>query len=475
MSHDIDVEAVQQAISHPVIDADGHMMEYYPLMLEIATELSDPSTAATALAPLTDQRWAPLRATPVDKRRGQAIFRGAWWAMPAANTRDQATSVLPGLLYERLGELGIDFQLAYPTYGMFCWVLRNPEHRQLLARTYNTYCAEVYAGYRDRLEPVAVVPMHTPEEAAREIEYAIEDLGLKAIVMTGCVPRQFDGADLPGAAWLDTVGYGSQYDYDLVWQTCERLGVSPAFHGIGMGWGSRTSPTNYMYNHLGHFAAANEATCRSLLMGGAPLRFPNLTWAFLEGGVSWACQLQLDMMEHFEKRNIDTLLATLDPRLVDHDLLNQLYQQYATGRMAGRERPFAGWSRSNSDPNEEYDDDFAESGIKSTADIVDIFGRFYFGCEADDRMNAVAFNTNLNPQGRTLQAMFASDIGHWDVPDARDCVPEAWELVEEGLISEDDFESFTFRHPVRFLLESNPSFFDGTAIADAVAGVKAAA
>ena len=154
MSHATDVRAIREAVSHPVIDADGHMMEYYPLMLEIASELSDPATAAAALAPMTDKRWAPLRETPVDERRGKRIFRGAWWAMPAANTRDQATSVLPGLLYERLDELGIDFQLAYPTYGMFCWVLANDEHRRLLARTYNTYCAEVYAEFRDRIEPV---------------------------------------------------------------------------------------------------------------------------------------------------------------------------------------------------------------------------------------------------------------------------------------------------------------------------------
>ena len=133
-----------------------------------------------------------------------------------------------------------------------------------------------------------------------------------------------------------------------------------------------------------------------------------------------------------------------------------------------------GWSRSNSDPNEEYDDDFADSGITSSADIVDIFGRFYFGCEADDRMNAVAFDTRLNPNERRLHAMFASDIGHWDVPDARECVPEAWELVEEGLISEDDFADFTFRHPVGFFTATNSSFFDGTAIAGAVASVGAA-
>jgi hypothetical protein len=65
-------------------------------------------------------------------------------------------------------------------------------------------------------------------------------------------------------------------------------------------------------------------------------------------------------------------------------------------------------------------DDFAESGITGPDDIVDIFTRqLGFGCEADDPMNALAFNDTMLPYGAHLNAMFASDIGHWDVPDVR--------------------------------------------------------
>ena len=41
--------------------------------------------------------------------------------------------------------------------------------------------------------------------------------------------------------------------------------------------------------------------------------------------------------------------------------------------------------------------------------------------------------------GAHLNAMFASDIGHWDVPDVRGVLPEAWELVEDGRLTEEDF------------------------------------
>jgi len=64
--------------------------------------------------------------------------------------------------------------------------------------------------------------------------------------------------------------------------------------------------------------------------------------------------------------------------------------------------------------------------------------------------------------------MFASDIGHWDVPDLRGVLPEAWELVDDGLLDEDEFRAFTCDIAVRMLTSGNPDFFAGTAVADAV-------
>ena len=75
---------------------------------------------------------------------------------------DRMTVLLPKLLYRRLEEIGLDFALLYPTAGLS--VLSNPddELRQAAARALNTYYARVFADYRDRLEPVAVIPTFSP-------------------------------------------------------------------------------------------------------------------------------------------------------------------------------------------------------------------------------------------------------------------------------------------------------------------------
>ena len=80
---------------------------------------------------------------------------------------------LPELMYRRLDEIGIDFALLYPTFGLLVMSHPDDEMRRAVARALNRYYADVFAGHRDRLEPVAVVPMFTPDEALAELDYAV--------------------------------------------------------------------------------------------------------------------------------------------------------------------------------------------------------------------------------------------------------------------------------------------------------------
>jgi hypothetical protein len=94
-------------------------------------------------------------------------------------------------------------------------------------------------------------------------------------------------------------------------------------------------------------------------------------------------------------------------------------------------------------------DDFSACKITRKEDWVDLYAKpYYFGCEADDRMNATAFGRS-NPFGSKLNAIFSSDIGHFDVIDMRHPLPEAYELVEDGHITGDNFRDFTFANEVR--------------------------
>jgi hypothetical protein len=109
-------------------------------------------------------------------------------------------------------------------------------------------------------------------------------------------------------------------------------------------------------------------------------------------------------------------------------------------------------------------------GIEKAEDLRSLFEpNFYFGCEADDPLVALAFNRKMNPFGAQLKAMFSSDIGHWDVPDMTQVLGEAYELVEKELLNDDEFRDFVFVNPAMLHAGMNPGFFSGTVVEHEVA------
>ena len=57
----------------------------------------------------------------------------------------------------------------------------------------------------------------------------------------------------------------------------------------------------------------------------------------------------------------------------------------------------------------------------------------------------------------------------------RDPLPEAYELVEDGHITDDNFRDFIFANAVQLWGTQNPRFFEGTRVAKEAAAVLAAA
>lgn len=49
-----------------------------------------------------------------------------------------------------------------------------------------------------------------------------------------------------------------------------------------------------------------------------------------------------------------------------------------------------------------------------------------------------------------------------------DAAHEAYELVEDGLLSEEDFRAMVFTNAAKFWTSTNPNFFQGTIVEDAV-------
>jgi predicted TIM-barrel fold metal-dependent hydrolase len=464
---------IRAQLGHPVIDGDGHWLEAIPIFLEHLRDVGGAHAVdeVRALWRRNDEWYR----SDWQERQHKRLRRAIWWGV-TANTRDKATGLLPALLNERLPELGIDFAIIYPSFGLTINSIPADELHGYATRAYNRMTADVFGPYRSRLAPAAIIPARTPAQAIAELEYAVGKLGFRVIMLRGnqerVIPAAADGIDARKAAWYcDNIALDSPHDYEPFWQRCAELGVAVTQHSGSPRWQDRASISNFTYNHVGHFAEANHAFARGVFLGGVVRRHPRLNFGFMEGGVSWACQMYLDMVEHWEKRRRERLQH---PDATDVAELHRLIRDYGDKRLkASAEaimqsldafRPEC--SVEELSRPEHIHDDFAASGVESKDDVRSAFDHYYFGCEADDRATMWAFDERL---GVRLHPVFSSDFTHFDVPDFEEVIPEAFEMLERGFMSAQDFREFTFINAARLHTRANPDFFAGTVIERAVA------
>ena len=477
-------QQIRSRLPHPIVDADGHMLELTPVLSDYvyqvggtdARDLFDKSmegAAETGNAALANGKtWFEMTLQEKKEEWAPAL---PWWAMPTRSALDRATATVPRVLNDRMDELGMDYAVLYTTTGLAFDRIEPQEQRLIVCRAINAYAADLYGPYSYRMTPAAIVPMDTPEIAIREMEYAVNELGLKVIMLPGRVERPIAKYrdEYPGAERyirkMDVIGLDSDYDYDPFWKRCQELKIVPASHGSDAGWGA-VSVSNYVFSHLSSFAYAHETFCKALFLGGVTKRFPGLNFMFLEGGVAWGCNLYSDLIGHWEKRN-GKEIGRLDPRNLDIELAMELAREYSEGRILDHlDEVRANFAAPR--PTPPNTDDWSHVPMDSVEDMLDLFVEpFYFGCEADDPMNAWAFDSKVNPMGAKLKAVFSSDIGHWDVPDMLGVVEEAYEMLEHDLMSEEDFRAFVFENVVKMYGEVNPDFFKGTAVESEAAEV----
>ena len=170
-------EKVRSGLTHPVIDADGHWIEYGPVFAEKVRKAAGDKAADGLLRHM--RRIPDVLSLSIEERRRRGIAMEGYWGRQSTNTRDRATAMMPRMLYDRLDELGIDFGIIYPTAGLGIARIDDDETRRAVIRGFNIVTADYFRDLSDRLTPAAVIPMHTPEEAIEELEFVTRQLGSK--------------------------------------------------------------------------------------------------------------------------------------------------------------------------------------------------------------------------------------------------------------------------------------------------------
>ena len=235
------------AMNFEIIDADGHA-------LRRRGADRAPSRRAVSQAPAPDAALPTGRmGPPADRDQGQLGRR---------------RQVLAGRA--RGGWHG--HGRAHPTLGLFMPFLRDPEWAVALSRAYNTMLYKDVTSQSPRLRGVALLPLQDPAAAARELERCVGELG-------------FVGGMLSADSYY-LLGHSR---FDPIYAAAQRLRVPITVHAAGTDMnavGHEPFPKFIQAHTVSHvFAQLRQIT--SMMFDGVPVRFPDLSIAYLEAGAGW--------------------------------------------------------------------------------------------------------------------------------------------------------------------------------------------
>jgi predicted TIM-barrel fold metal-dependent hydrolase len=296
-----------------IIDGDGHFFETE----EIFEQYMDPELRNYRPRLLSDDQGYNFWVVDGQTNYKRPARKGAGApgtaappgkAIQAARRASVGSQTLTNLK-ERLEDLdreAIDVQFLYPSFLLHVNAWPDGILANGVCRAYNTWLAKVCLQAPDRLKSVGVVSLQDPEGATKEL-LRIKKLGMSAVMINGTA----------GAKRLD------HPDHDPFFAEVNRLKIPVAVH-----FSLQFPVVDQLFDH--HFPnrvlagiMPIMAGLTSVLCSGLLDRFPNLKFAFLEGGIGWVPAHVERMDDHFE-----------NPRYGAKDLITRPPSDYLkTGRI----------------------------------------------------------------------------------------------------------------------------------------------
>jgi predicted TIM-barrel fold metal-dependent hydrolase len=276
-----------------IIDADGHVQEpadlwdkymdgeFYDFRPTI-----DPTATDNALMVLGRSMIRSFIPTPRSDFRPVLVKR---WN--ESFSKQFTHGFTPESYIDDMDTEGIDQMVLYPGRGLYVASIEemDGEFSSAICRAYNRWLADFCSHAPDRLIGVALVALHSPEAARREVRYGVRELGLRGVMIR---PNPYCGRTLDAA----------EYDefYDEVASADVPLGVHEG-SGVWMPeYGQDRFPSSHLITHtLCHPMEQMAAVC-SMTAGGVMERHPALRVAFLESGGGWLPYLLDRLDEHAE-------------------------------------------------------------------------------------------------------------------------------------------------------------------------------
>ena len=179
---------------------------------------------------------------------------------------------------------GVSGEVIFPGVGLLTGEAPDADYLYAVCQTYNDWLNEYCAAYPKRLRGAAMLPIRGPIENAVAEARRVANMPGIACVMMSC--------------WVPDRPYNSP-EWDPLWAALQDLGLVCCLH-LGSGkqtFGRAGGPGAGGIIHCTLKFEVNEAL-QQIVWGGAPMRFPELTWGIVEGGIGWVAAA-LTVMDHW--------------------------------------------------------------------------------------------------------------------------------------------------------------------------------
>src|SRR6201996_7732392 len=146
-------EQIRASLKHPVIDGDGHWVEYDPVFAEKMRKVGGDLAADGFLKTMGSTKTALDMS--VEERKRRRVAMPGFWTRQTANTLDRATAMMPRLFYDRMDEFGCDFAIVYPTAGLRLPRIKDDATGRAASHGDNLGSAQYFSKLSGRIEPAA--------------------------------------------------------------------------------------------------------------------------------------------------------------------------------------------------------------------------------------------------------------------------------------------------------------------------------
>ncbi|MEX2650178.1 MAG: amidohydrolase family protein [Alphaproteobacteria bacterium] len=188
---------------------------------------------------------------------------------------------------------GVIAEVIYPNTSLFLYNSRDTEYQQAVARAYNDWAIELFGGHRDRLAPVAIVPVEDVKAAVAEVERAAR-LGYRAVkIPITNVRRPYN-----------------RPDYEPLWAAIEATGVVLSLHAFSNAedtypedWGEEVGRGGALA-HMALSMADGQNPVALLISSGVLQRHPKLRFVVVECGAGWLAWLLYVLDEQAAKKHM---------------------------------------------------------------------------------------------------------------------------------------------------------------------------